>query len=150
MLWELLIVLAILFAFLWSAMVFLSVYVKYENVTYGAKSIARMVETTGCYKQEDLDRWLSELMGDIGVTDLKIECTAGPFPGEYSIDAETDSSFQTKHQLQLTQTFTLTVSCNYPVHLIGAKDGALLAEYDEITVPMTYTVKGMSEVYFRE
>lgn len=141
--------LAILFAFMWSAMVFLSVYVKYENVTYGAKSIARMVETTGYYEQSYLDTKLNELIGEIGVTDLKIECTSGPFPEEYSIDAETDSNLQTNHKLQLTQTFTLTVSCKYPVHLIGAKDGALLAEYDEITVPMTYTVKGMSEVYFR-
>lgn len=147
LLWELLIVLAILFAFIYTAMSFLGVYVQFESLSYAAKTVARQIEVTGKYDAATVQENISILTDNTNLHDVTYDIEVGPIPADTS--STLAASLSTSQRLQLRQQFTITLSAVHTFHLIGSSDESILSEWT-IDIPMTYKVTGMSEVFWRE
>ena len=152
LLWELLIVLMILFAFLYSAMTFLGAFVQYESLSYAAKSVARQIEVSGSYDPSNIMSDIEALTGNSNLrmgTDewggwYKFEL--GPYPAGTS--ASLRNSLVAQNKIQLRQTFTITLYATYDLHILGSRNNSILDSWT-IPIPMKYTVTGMSEVFWR-
>ena len=145
LLWELLIVLMILFSFLYTAMTFLAAYVQYETLSYAAKTVARQIEVTGYYDSYTISNNIESLTSNSNLRDCTYSISPGSFPAGTSQTLR--NSLVSQKKLQLRQTFTITLYATYDLHIVGSKNDLL----DSWVIPirMEYTVTGMSEVFWR-
>lgn len=144
LLWELLIVLAILFTFLYSTVSFFTVFFQYETMTYAAKTVARQVEVTGRY---------NNIQDDFANLCPNLENKSVSISVDYSTGVATDGSLATslinQKKIQLSQKFTMTYNATYQLQLFGQRNGNVVDSWT-IPVRLSYKVTGMSEVYWRE
>lgn len=153
LLWELLIVLMILFTVLYSAMTFLGAFIQFETLSYSAKTVARNIEVTGYYKESDILNDISMLTQNsnlrMGTEDHPqwYDIDIGAVPD--GTDTELANSLAYQQKIQLRQTFSITLYATYDLHLLGTSEDSFLSSWT-IPIPMSYTVTGMSEVYHRE
>lgn len=145
LLWELMLVLAILFTFLYSTINMLGAYVQFERLSYAAKTTARQIEVTGTTKNAVHD--IETLLAGSQITldpDNGIEIDILP-PGSlmsesYWVDTTTGT------QVQLRQQFVMRIKGTCEVSVLGS-DG-IFGEL-VLNMPMSYEVTGMSEKYWR-
>lgn len=148
LLWELLIVLAILFAFLYSATMFIGTFVQFETLSYASKTVARQIEVTGRYDDATIATNIQALLGNSNLRDIRWDpVKVGSIPDETGGPSAESLAAQAK--LQLRQTFTIKIYATYDLHLIGSADGSLLSGWS-IPIEMSYTVTGMSEIFWRD
>lgn len=129
LLWELMLVLAVLFIFLYCCVTLLGVFVQFENFSLAAKRIAREVEISGEYIDGNYDSLATMFLDN-----------------EYFSDVDVSCDREGKIQLKETFTITVTATCNYT--LVGF-NGDLWTAMPPFQIPMKYTVNGMSEVYHK-
>lgn len=140
LLWELMFVLAILFMFLYSTVSFFSVFFQYEQMTYAAKTSARQVEITGVGDSSSVRNSFYALCPNHdNLISYDAKLSKGPNPS-----AVRPSAY---NHIQLGQTFTVEYNATYKVQLFGTGRGLLSRM--TVTVPMSYTVRGMSEYYWK-
>lgn len=155
MLWELMMVLAILFAFLYCAVMFLSVFVQFESLSYAAKTVARQIEITGSCDSETVMDNITALTENTNLImgresdGLIYEITDVSDPPAGTDPALSNNLYPYGAQrLQLRQTFKITLYATYELELIGPIDGSLIGAWT-VTIPLAYSVTGMSEVFWR-
>lgn len=146
LLWELLIVLAMLFAFLYSAMMFVGAFIQFETLSYASKTVARQIEITGRYDDYTVQSNIDALLNNGNLHDIQYEISVGTVPAD--TDPMLAASLATQSKLQLRQSFTIRITAIYDLHLVGSANNSLLASW-VIQVPMSYEVTGMSEVFWR-
>ena len=108
------------------------VVIKYQNVTYTAKSLAKLVELEG-ELTDSAQRKLIDLNESFGM-DMK-----------FKIDASYLSPGSNK--IQFRNPFTIEVSYEYRLPII---DPVVAKAPIEIPIRMSADVTGMSEVYWKE
>lgn len=139
LLWELMIVLAVLFMFIYTATTFVAAFAQYENLSYVAKTVSRQMEVSGMCDQNEAITMINELLGDnTPLTDVAIKINV-PESTIYSA---------ANPKVQLRERFSITVTANYKWHIIAPKDGSLFGSTG-ITIPFSTKVTGMSEVYWK-
>ena len=115
--------------FIFAALVSALIYImQYYNASYICRRVARGIEITGQYDEEEIANILGEIAN----------------PGLEDMDIEVDAVYFAENKIQLRQSFDVMLSANYKITLLQ-----IGSEPIELALPIKVKVVGMSEVYFK-
>ena len=142
LLWEMMLVLFVLFAFMYTAVTFIGIYAQYESISYTTKTVARQIEVSGNGSLAQITADTQALLAGTPIEDIQVTI----------VPSNPASTFWLSSQkIQLKETFKVTVSGTYKWQIFAPSEssGGDWLSTLTINVPLSKEITGMSEVYFK-
>jgi hypothetical protein len=116
--------------FIFAALVSALIYImQYYNASYICRRVVRSIEITGQYDETETRNIVKDISN----------------PGLEDIDIQVDAVYFSEKEIQLRQTFSVTLSASYKITILQLGNKPL-----ELSLPIRVKVIGMSEVYWKQ